>query len=139
MERRTDRPEGYLEEESMSTEGLEERRVLSASNLMGNNVVNPEGDTLGQLKDIMLDMVDGRIAYAVLAFGGVLGIGEKLFAIPWEALEVDQVNDQIILDVPYDKLKNAPGFDKDNWPDMADPQWGSQIYSYYGYRPYWEP
>jgi hypothetical protein len=80
----------------------------------------------------------GRIAYAVLSFGGFLGIGNKLFAIPWDALKLDEENHEFILDIDRNTLENAPGFDKDNWPDMADPEFGSSIFNYYGYRPYWD-
>jgi sporulation protein YlmC with PRC-barrel domain len=114
------------------------RRVLSASSLSGDKVVNTAGEDLGKLDDIMVDLPTGRIAYAVLSFGGFLGIGNKLFAIPWSRLSVDEVNRRMILDVDKDLLERAPGFDKDNWPDMSDPSFGSQIYSYYGAEPYWE-
>jgi hypothetical protein len=69
---------------------------------------------------------------------GFLGMGNKLFAIPWQALTLDEEEKQFILNVDKDVLKSAPGFDKDNWPDMADPTWGSQIFSHYGYKPYWD-
>jgi sporulation protein YlmC with PRC-barrel domain len=114
------------------------RRVLSASTLSGDRVRNSAGEDLGKIHDIMIDVPTGRIAYAVLSFGGVLGIGDKLFAVPWSALRVDEDKKQLILDVEKSRLENAPGFDKDNWPDMADTSWGSQIYSYYGVKPYWE-
>jgi sporulation protein YlmC with PRC-barrel domain len=114
------------------------RRVLSASSLSGDKVVNTAGEDLGKLDDIMIDLPTGRIAYAVLSFGGFLGIGNKLFAIPWSRLSVDEVNRRMILDVDRDLLERAPGFDKDNWPDMSDPSFGSQIYSYYGAEPFWE-
>ena len=65
-------------------------------------------------------------------------MGDKLFAVPWSALRVDEDEKQFILDVEKNRLEKAPGFDKDNWPDMADTSWGSQIYSYYAVRPYWE-
>lgn len=65
-------------------------------------------------------------------------MGNKLFAVPWDALKVDEDRKCFILDVDKAKLENAPGFDKDNWPDMADQTWGTQIYSFYGRTPYWE-
>lgn len=114
------------------------RRVLSASTLKGDKVVNNQGEDLGNIDDLMLDLEGGRIAYAVLSFGGFLGMGDKLFAIPWDAMTVDQENKQLVLNVDKNLLKQAPGFDKDNWPDMTDPAWGAELYSYYGYRPYWE-
>jgi sporulation protein YlmC with PRC-barrel domain len=112
--------------------------VLSASTLIGNKVYNLEGEKLGDIKDVMLDVDLGRIAYAVLSFGGFLGMGDKLFAIPFEAFRVDPSNDRIALNVPKEKLENAPGFDKDHWPSTADRTWAAQIHRHYGYRPYWE-
>ena len=114
------------------------RQVLSASTITGDEVRNPEGEDLGKIEDIMLDMTTGKISYAVLSFGGVLGMGDKLFAIPWSALELDADNKCFVLDIEKDKLEKAPGFDKNNWPSMADNQWATHIHSYYGTRPYWE-
>jgi hypothetical protein len=85
----------------------------------------------------MLDVDHGRISYGVLAFGGFLGLGEKLFAIPWEALSLDTSDHKFILNVDRATLGRAEGFDPNDWPDMADPEWGRRIYSYYGYEPYW--
>ncbi|MGH8770702.1 MAG: PRC-barrel domain-containing protein [Burkholderiales bacterium] len=113
-------------------------QVLSASTITGDEVRNPEGQDLGKIEEVMLDMGSGRISYAVLSFGGMLGMGDKLFAIPWSALELDPDNKCFVLDVDKEALKNAPGFDKDNWPSMADNNWATQIHSYYGSRPYWE-
>ena len=114
------------------------RRVLSASTLAGDHVRNPEGEDLGKVEEIMLDVATGRVAYAVLSFGGFLGMGSKLFALPWEALTLDEDNHEFVLNVSKQKLENAPGFDKDNWPDMADTTWGSEVFTYYGATPYWE-
>lgn len=112
--------------------------VLSADTLEGDKVVNRQGEDLGKVEAIMLDTDSGRIAYAVLSFGGFLGMGEKLFAIPWGALKVDTVNEQVVLDVDKQRLENAPGFDKSNWPQMADRKWATSIHTHYGTRPYWE-
>ena len=114
------------------------RRVLSASTLTGDAVRNPAGDDLGKVDEIMIDIPTGRVAYAVLSFGGFMRMGNKLFAVPWESLTVDQDRKCFVLDVDKSRLENAPGFDKDNWPDMADQTWGRKIYDYYGKRPYWE-
>jgi len=119
-------------------QGSSGRMVLSASSLQGNSVTNTAGDDLGKIEDIMLDQQEGQVAYAVLSFGGFLGVGDKLFAIPWDALAVDQDDHRFILDVDREVLENAPGFDKDNWPDFADPQWGQGIHDHYGTTPYWE-
>lgn len=106
-------------------------RFLSASTLNGDSVNNHKGESIGDLKDIMIDTTNGKIAYGVLSFGGVLGMGEKLFAVPWEALTVDGDNKQLLLNIEKDRLKNAPGFDKDHWPDFADQKFSDQIRTYY--------
>jgi hypothetical protein len=85
----------------------------------------------------MIDVPSGRVAYAVLSSGGFLGIGDKLFAIPWQALTLDTDNECFVLDVDKERLENAPGFDKDHWPSMADQRWASDLHTYYGTRPYW--
>jgi sporulation protein YlmC with PRC-barrel domain len=114
------------------------RSVLSASTLAGDSVQNSAGEDLGKVDELMIDIPSGRVAYAVLSIGGFLGMGNKLFAVPWSALSVDEDKKIFVLDVDKKKLENAPGFDKDNWPDMADVAWGTQVYSYYGAAPYWE-
>jgi sporulation protein YlmC with PRC-barrel domain len=114
------------------------RRVLAASTLAGDSVRNAAGEDLGKVDEIMIDIPSGRVAYAVLTFGGVLGMGNKLFALPWSALRVDEDEKCFILDVDKKKLEHAPGFDKDNWPKMADETWGMELSRYYGVTPYWE-
>jgi sporulation protein YlmC with PRC-barrel domain len=114
------------------------RQVLSSSSIVGTTVQNTGREDLGEIKDLMIDLSEGRIAYAVLSFGGFLGMGDKLFAIPWEAFSVVQEEEVLLLNVAKEKLELAPGFDKDNWPDMADVTWGQNIHTYYGYNPYWD-
>lgn len=107
------------------------RRVLSASTLIGDSVENSQGEKLGKLEEIMIDLQSGNIAYAVLSFGGLLGLGEKLFALPWNKLHVDQQRKCIIFNASKEQLKDMPGFDKDHWPDMTDTSWQSKITDYY--------
>ena len=116
-------------------------RVLSATTIVGKKVVNEAGEPLGTIKELMIDLNDGQVAYAVLAFGGFLGLGDKLFAIPWEALSFNLKDRTVVLDVDKEVLKDAPGFDKDHWPDNAQYEagWLLDIYEYYGYSPYWMP
>lgn len=112
--------------------------IMAADTLEGDEVVNSRNEKLGDIKDIMIDVPRGRVAYAVLAAGGFLGIGEKLFAIPWSALTLDADRKCFVLDVDAERLKNAPGFDKDHWPSMADTTWASEVHHYYGQRNYWQ-
>jgi sporulation protein YlmC with PRC-barrel domain len=115
-----------------------EPRVLSADTLTGDKVVNHLNEDLGTIEHLMIDLASGRVAYAVLSFGGFLGMGDKLFAIPWSSLTVDTVEKRFVLNVDQERLKLAPGFDKDHWPNMADRAWGTTIYSYYSTKPYWD-
>jgi sporulation protein YlmC with PRC-barrel domain len=115
-----------------------DRRVLAADTLTGDKVVNLQKEDLGKIEHLMIDLQRGRIAYAVLSFGGFLGMGDKLFAIPWSALALDTVEKRFILNVDKELLKNAPGFDKDHWPNMADQAWGTKVFTYYGAKPYWD-
>lgn len=111
--------------------------IISAGTLTGEQVRNMDGEDLGKIEEIMLEAADGRIAYAVLSFGGFLGMGNKLFAVPWPALSLDPAREGLILNVDKATLEAAPGFDKDDWPRFADRSWGTEIHSYYGYEPYW--
>jgi sporulation protein YlmC with PRC-barrel domain len=113
-------------------------RLMTASTLEGDRVVNRQGEDLGEIDEIMLDVPRGRIAYAVMSSGGFLGMGDKLFAIPWSALTLDTDNKCFVLDVDKQRLQEAPGFDKDNWPNTADPEFDTRVHTYYGARPYWE-
>ena len=114
------------------------RRVLSAGTLAGDKVQNTAGEDLGKVDELMIDIPSGKVAYAVLSFGGVLGIGNKLFAVPWNALTLDEDEKCFILNVDKQTLESAPGFDKDNWPDMADTTWATGVFQHYGTAPYWE-
>lgn len=112
--------------------------VLPATPLKGVKVINTEGKDIGHIEEIVLDLNSGRIAYAVLAFGGFMGFGEKLFAIPFRAMLFDHANNHFILNVPKAKLDADEGFDKNHWPDMANREWGQALHHHYGYAPYWE-
>lgn len=105
--------------------------LLSASTITGDEVFNMRDEKLGTIQDIMIDPATGTIRYAVLASGGFLGMGDRLFAIPWNALKLDIENKCFILDIAVERLKQAPGFDKDQWPNMADTTWHSTIESWY--------
>jgi len=117
---------------------VHEPGVLAADTLVGDRVVNLQNEDLGTIEHLMIDVRGGRIAYAVLSFGGFLGMGDKLFAIPWSALSLDTVDRQFILNVDKELLKGAPGFDKDHWPNMADHAWRSKVYTFYSAEPYWD-
>lgn len=106
--------------------------VLKASELIGMKVEGTDGKSLGDIKDLVIDPDEGSIQYAVLDFGGFAGVGDKYFAVPWEALQLDQGHDKIALDISKRDLKDAPGFDKNNWPDLSEQQ-EVAIYEFYGF------
>jgi sporulation protein YlmC with PRC-barrel domain len=105
-------------------------------------VYGANGEKIGKIDGLAVDATRGQIAYAVLSFGGVLGMGDKNFVVPWSSLgkridSADYDHATYTLNVDKDRLKGAPGFDKD-WPDMDDIAWGRQIHSYWNQQPYWE-
>jgi len=110
--------------------------ILAADTLTGDKVVNRQKEDLGTIEHLMIDVEKGRVAYAVLSFGGLLGMGTKLFAIPWSALTVDTGEKRLILDADKKLLERAPGFDKAHWPDMADRAWDAEVSAFYGAKPY---
>ena len=110
--------------------------ILSATTLAGDKVTNADGEDLGKVEELMIDLESGRVAYAVLSFGAGFLHGGKLFAIPWGSLAVDQNNKQLVLNVTREMLETAEGFDKDHWPDMADPAFMNRTYSHYGIQPW---
>jgi len=113
-------------------------KLVKSSTFVGADVENPKGEDLGDIKDVVIDRATGRIAYAVISFGGFMGLGDKLFAVPWGAFSQSAADkDTFILDVDKDRLKNAPGFDQHNWPQMASREWVSSLYTYYNIPPYW--
>jgi len=111
---------------------------MKVSSIIGAHVVNPQAESLGSIKEIVLDPHIGRVAYVVVSFGGFLGLGEKLFAIPFSAFDYDAAKQEYVLDVAKELLTEAPGFAADRWPSLADEQWHRDVYKYYGRPPYWE-
>jgi hypothetical protein len=114
------------------------KSIVKTKGVIGVNVKNPALEDLGQVEEIMLDKREGTVRYVVLSFGGFLGMGDKLFAIPWNAFHFDPAEDCFILNVDKEKLKNAPGFDKDHWPNTTDRLWEESIFKFYGTKPYWK-
>ena len=121
---------------------------MKASNIIGTNVVNPDGDKLGDVKEIVIDPRTGKVAYAVVSFGGFLGMGTKLFAIPFSALKYnvtksefvnkEYIQNEYVLDISKERLNEAPGFDPDHWPLLSNEKWHRDMHTYYERLPYWE-
>ncbi|MDQ6732578.1 MAG: PRC-barrel domain-containing protein [Nitrospirota bacterium] len=106
--------------------------MLKGSDLIGMKVEGTDGKALGDIKDVVVDSMEGDIDYAVLDYGGFLGIGDKYFAVPWEALKFSGDTKKAVLDVTNKDLKQAPGFDKKHWPDFGNRSETLVIYEFYG-------
>ena len=101
------------------------QQVSRASKIIGTAVKNANGDNLGDIKELVINPESGQVVYAVVSYGGVLGMGDKLFAVPWKALLWTSDKEHYILNIDKTTLKTAPGFDKTHWPDSAS-KWEQQ-------------
>jgi len=107
------------------------RSVVKASEIVGVAVKNMEREDLGTINEIVIDKAFGKVSYLVLDFGGILGFGNKFFAIPWHMFTYDTIDDCFLISLNKELLKNAPGFDKDNWPNFASADITASIDEYY--------
>jgi hypothetical protein len=115
-----------------------EATLLRGQFLFTYRVKSPQGEALGKIEEIMIDMELGRVAYAILSFGGFLGLGNKWVPVPWDALALQPDEKSLVLNIEKEKLQKAPNFEPATLPDLANRQWGAVIHAYYGYPPYWE-
>jgi sporulation protein YlmC with PRC-barrel domain len=115
----------------VSNEAKQVGNDVRASKIIGKNVENAQGENLGKIQDLILDIGNQRVHYAVLSFGGVLGLGDKLFAYPISTFKSRAEGDKLVLNVDKEKLKNAPGFDKNKWPDWSDNRYRRDVDRYF--------
>ena len=114
----------------------ETQSLISAEKVSGTEVYNPSGETLGEVRDVMLDKRSGRVAYAIMAFGGFVGIGRNYFPLPWSTLRYDTRKEGYVVDLSKDLLKAAPSYAAEKMPTW-DRGYESQIHDYYKVPPYW--
>lgn len=109
-------------------------RVRAASTLTGIRVRNRADEELGHIEQIMIEIPSGRVVYGVLSFGGLLGVGDTLVVVPWKAMRIDDkaISESFVLDTDRETLENAPRFNKDRWPNMADPAFETAISRHFG-------
>jgi sporulation protein YlmC with PRC-barrel domain len=127
-------PQAHVTAPTKEQEKLGMTKSIPSKKLVGANVENPNGEKLGTIDDIVIDLDSGKVAYAAVGVGGVLGMGEKLFAVPFSEFKIshDRSNNLVLaLDISKDRLEKAPGFDKNHWPDFASHEWRTQVDSYY--------
>ena len=106
--------------------------------MIGAFVANRQGESLGVIKEIVIDPQSFKVAYVVVSFGGFHGMSGKLFAMPFALFKFSADKGVYILDLAKEKLEMAPGFDPDQWPSLADEKWHRGVFEYYGYQPWWE-
>ena len=113
-------------------------RLIAADQVQGTTIYNPNGDNLGSVEDVMIDKVTGKIAYAVVGFGGFLGIGNRHYPLPWEKLSYDPSMGGYVVDLDRSVLEGAPSYADNDAVAWNDRAWDEQVYDYYGARPYWD-
>lgn len=118
-------------------ETRETSRLISASKVEGTTVYNRKGDKLGSVEDIMIDKFTGQVGYAVMSFGGFLGIGHRHHPLPWQVLDYDQQMGGYVVDLDKKQLEGAPSYEADVDPDWEDRVWGKKVHDYYNVPPYW--
>ena len=111
-------------------------RLSAATSFCARTVVDVDGEVLGSISDLMLDLERGCVAYAIVATGGFAGIGERLFAVPWGVLRA--AGQDFVLECRRAALETAPAFDRDHWPLTPAHWWHERVHAHYHSRPYWE-
>ncbi len=119
--------------ERSGEEAAAHSRTYRASKLAGVSVQNEQGEELGSINDLVIDLQSGRVQYAAMAVGGLFGLGERLFAVPFGQLKFEHDKDHafFVLNISKERLDAAPGFDKSNWPNFADPAWKAKVDQHY--------
>lgn len=107
------------------------QRIYRVSKIMGTDLRNARGEKIGDIKDIVVDR-NGAITYAVVSTGGFLGIGDRLHAVPWSAIQNVPGRDYRLLDIDKNRLKDAPSFEPNNWPNVIDEKWSNDNRRFYG-------
>ena len=113
-------------------------RLIAADQVEGTRIYNRAGENLGSVQDIMIDKMNGKVAYAVVGFGGFLGIGDRHYPLPWETLTYDPGMGGFVVDLDKRTLEGAPSYSDTETVQWEDPAWGRRVYDYYGARPYWD-
>jgi hypothetical protein len=122
----------------MTTEVMVKSHPLIASDrIEGTAVRRPNGDRIGHIERLMIDKVSGKVSYAILSFGGFLGVGSNLLPLPWERLTFNSKLDAYQLDIDDNELRRAPSFSAEKDFDWGDRTQEEALHRYYGVGPYW--
>jgi sporulation protein YlmC with PRC-barrel domain len=112
--------------------------LISSEKVEGTAVMNKNGEKIGSIESVMIEKRSGKVAYAVMSFGGFLGIGDQHHPVPWSSLAYDTNVGGYVIDADRGRLEAAPAYKGSDMPDWSDRQWGQRVHQYYGVRPYWE-
>lgn len=112
-------------------------QLVSANKVEGTPVYNGQGEHLGEIDDLVIDKYSGQVVYALMSFGGFLGIGERLHPLPWGVLKYDRLREGFVVDIDREALEKAPSYERGELGDMADEAWNRRIYGYYDVPPFW--
>jgi sporulation protein YlmC with PRC-barrel domain len=129
---------GYLPYPGLTEITVQHKRVTRVTTLLGLNVRNRQRENLGEIEDFMIDTRAGHIAYVLLGTGGILGVGERVRAVPRTAMRVEPIERVVVLGIDKEKLHKAPPLEAGAWEETASRKWLAGVYAYYGARPYWE-
>jgi PRC-barrel domain len=134
--RTTEGPMAMQESRNVATD--ETSSLISSDKVEGTAVYDRKGEKLGSIHTVMIDKISGKVAYAVMSFGGFLGIGDRYHPLPWHVLTYETGEGGYVVDLDQSKLEGAPTYGTSETPNWSDRRWGQQVHDYYGARPYWE-
>ena len=123
--------------QTTTTAAVETSRLIGSDKVEGTTVNDRSGNKLGTVERVMIDKHTGKVAYAVMSFGGFLGIGERYHPLPWAVLDFDPRQNAYVVDLDKRKLEGAPTLEREDRRDLADEAYGREVHDYYGVRPFW--
>jgi sporulation protein YlmC with PRC-barrel domain len=123
------------EEQAMATATVHpNHQLISSEDVEGTAVYSTASEKIGTIDHLMIDKTSGKVTYAVMSFGGFLGLGHSHYPIPWAALKYDTELDGYITGITESQLRDAPAFSDDSWQDR---DWEQRVYTHYNVQPYW--
>jgi sporulation protein YlmC with PRC-barrel domain len=112
--------------------------LIAAKQVQGTTVYDTGLEKIGTIEDVMLEKSSGRVAYAILSFGGFLGIGDRYYPLPWEKLTYNTELGGYVIDINRDVLEGAPSYTDQATASWNDEAWARGVYAYYGTHPFWD-
>jgi len=120
-----------------AVESSEAGRLIGSDKVEGTEVHDRAGNRLGTIERVMIDKLSGKVAYAVMSFGGFLGLGERYHPLPWAVLDYDTNQHAYVVDLDTTTLEKAPTIGNQDRVDLSDETYGREVHDYYKVRPFW--